>query len=552
MGQRVDRFGLRAVAILLVGWLVWVPAACVTVETPPPTVTASAPENLPHKVAILPFVNRTSDPQATEVVRRMFYNFFSSKNYLDLELSPTDDTLKNRGLYRAVASGQSVPASKLGSLLGVDGIIEGEVLTYGRTFALVYAEAQAGLKARMVSTADGTVIWEYEHTAHLREGDVPLSLAGLAGTLVKTYLRYQKNSAVKAATDLCLHMVETIPDPPALQENGPTIKTMVHNGAGSLLRPGTQLKVVLIGEPGQTASWAVTPLTDPLPMTEREPGVYIGAYRVKIGDRTNFGRVVGYLKSDQGAESRWLDVLGPVAIGQPTPLPQDISKDTVLTAARGPYLAIKAVIVRPGATLTIEPGTVIWFNRSGMAIRGAVSAIGTSEHPIRFLPLGSNRWKGIFLDRADQKSRFHFCLLRGAEFGLKVRNSTLELERCVFEENGWGLVVEDTKVDIQQTLFRASEQVGVSARNSVLVMGQSTIGENGAGGLLLDATQATMRRSNLFNNGKWELKVLSGPQRIEASDNWWGTRDPESVRIDGMATPKPLLPAPANAVAIGL
>jgi hypothetical protein len=40
---------------------------------------------LPHKVAILPFANHTSNPVAATVVRKMFYNFFSSLNYLDLE-----------------------------------------------------------------------------------------------------------------------------------------------------------------------------------------------------------------------------------------------------------------------------------------------------------------------------------------------------------------------------------------------------------------------------------------------------------------------------------
>ena len=44
-------------------------------------------DHLPHKVAIVPFVNQTSNPEAGSIVRKMFYNFFSSLNYLDLSLT---------------------------------------------------------------------------------------------------------------------------------------------------------------------------------------------------------------------------------------------------------------------------------------------------------------------------------------------------------------------------------------------------------------------------------------------------------------------------------
>ena len=69
-------------------------ASVKTMEAPKPEVFD---ENwLPHKVAILPFVNQTSNPEAAAVVRKMFYNFFSSLNYLDLEPSFVDEKLKKK------------------------------------------------------------------------------------------------------------------------------------------------------------------------------------------------------------------------------------------------------------------------------------------------------------------------------------------------------------------------------------------------------------------------------------------------------------------------
>ncbi len=58
----------------------------------PPTPEIVEEEKLPHKVAILPFTNTTSTPQGGETVRKMFYNFFSSLNYIDLELAAIDET----------------------------------------------------------------------------------------------------------------------------------------------------------------------------------------------------------------------------------------------------------------------------------------------------------------------------------------------------------------------------------------------------------------------------------------------------------------------------
>ncbi|MCK5487231.1 MAG: hypothetical protein KAI86_13525, partial [Desulfobacterales bacterium] len=45
---------------------------------PPPAPTVLEEQQLPHKVAIIPFVNKTSNPEAGRIVRKMFYNFFSS------------------------------------------------------------------------------------------------------------------------------------------------------------------------------------------------------------------------------------------------------------------------------------------------------------------------------------------------------------------------------------------------------------------------------------------------------------------------------------------
>ena len=50
----------------------------------------------------------------------------------------------------------------------------------------------------------------------------------------------------------------------------------------------------MIGEKNMTASWSIPPLIESLHMKEKQPGIYIGAYRIKSQDRLPDGRLVRY------------------------------------------------------------------------------------------------------------------------------------------------------------------------------------------------------------------------------------------------------------------
>ena len=331
------------------------------IEEPEPEVSENI--QLPHKVAILPFANHSSNPEAATIVRKMFYNFFSSLNYLDLEPSFADGKLKTNNFYQKIVSGDAVSLQKLGRVLGVDAVVFGEVLNLGKIYAVLYSDTQASLRARLVSCYSGQTIWRLEYTAHLRSGDVPLSITGLAAALVKTAISHQRATVMQAASKLCMQMIATVPNPPELTETPPRIEVMVHNGVGSLMLPGSRLKVVMVGDKNLEAQWSVPPLINNLPMREAEPGVYFASYQIKAKDRLPYGRVIGYLRSKTGLQQQWVDILGPVTIGDPTVLPPVISRDLVLSSAKSPYLVEKALVVMPGAKLTVQPGTVVWFRR---------------------------------------------------------------------------------------------------------------------------------------------------------------------------------------------
>ena len=105
------------VAVLLVLFILTASTSCMLRMLQSPLApTVYEEDQLPTSIAILPFVNKTANPEAGSLVRKMFYNFFSSLNYLDLEPYVIDDNLKTHHLYAGIIAGENISPQKLGRL----------------------------------------------------------------------------------------------------------------------------------------------------------------------------------------------------------------------------------------------------------------------------------------------------------------------------------------------------------------------------------------------------------------------------------------------------
>ena len=152
-----------------------------------------------------------------------------------------------------------------------------------------------------------------------------------------------------------------------------------------------------------------------------------------------------------------------------------IYANTTWTAANSPYLLTQSLVIFPGKTLTIEPGTTVRvtadqsFNTGNyiyLEVRGTLNAIGTTSSPITFTStiLGNeSNWLGIRIkgsqgglvqmdhfnltnsfyglhnDIAEPGVSYNFngCEFKNNQYAIQL-NADMVYANCLFEENGVG------------------------------------------------------------------------------------------------------------------
>jgi hypothetical protein len=202
-------------------------------------------------------------------------------------------------------------------------------------------------------------------------------------------------------------------------------------------------------------------------------------------------------------------------------------------------------VVLKNAKLTVNPGTVIWFRKLGLIVKGEIQILGNAEDPVQLAAIGSSKWKGIFLDQSSAGNKLQHCKISGAEFGFRASKSNIQVENCLFQDNVWGIVLEETSVRINNSLVRTSEKTGISARKTKLFVEGSTISENNLGGFLLENAEVQIEKNNIANNGQWEIKV-EAPDPVKAGNNWWGKAKPDQSLIIGPVEIEPVRKHPVK------
>lgn len=241
------------------------------------------------------------------------------------------------------------------------------------------------------------------------------------------------------------------------------------------------------------------------------------------------------------------------------------------TTWAGDVIVRRSVVVTKTASLTLQPGTRVFFDlpeppASGdyqpwLLVLGSIEALGTAEAPIVFTALGSrqNQEENMIDVQEARAANFLHCSFVKGPWGLHLHHTKASVESCLFRDNYGGLRFKGGPVVVRGSRFQGN-RIGVRCLEASPVIEANAFSGNLTGIFFRQEVLGAVIRRNDFDNTEYDVKLGEFQEAdLDASGNWWkaakaGTlperifdgADSEGV---GRVHTEPLLPAPQAAQA---
>ncbi|MBM4026706.1 MAG: hypothetical protein FJ280_15080, partial [Planctomycetes bacterium] len=154
--------------------------------------------------------------------------------------------------------------------------------------------------------------------------------------------------------------------------------------------------------------------------------------------RGGAGRVL-----EEGYLDIWYDT------GRLSELSGTLASDRILDAASGPWRVTGTLTVPAGRTLTIEPGTTVFFNpNAGLTVRGRLLAEGTAYRSITLTkaPEATAPWAGLQFLNTQQESRLVHVNMEYCDAGpcaVRADRANVYLDRVVWANHAKTYLIFD-------------------------------------------------------------------------------------------------------------
>jgi hypothetical protein len=216
----------------------------------------------PVSIAVAPFqdlqkknysINFDAENPAN-IVRRGMYNHIASLPFRDLEIYDVDNRLKNAGLsdIRKINEMVEKNPKKLGSLLGVDAIVTGEVTHFDRVFLGIYSQVAVGCEVKMWDLKSGKMLWRAKQVSRAHAGGVSLNPVGLIMATVASVWNLRQSELLSQTDELFREIVSTVELPEsalAMQKAAPRMDLFATLNAEAPFTLAKKIAFRVIGDP---------------------------------------------------------------------------------------------------------------------------------------------------------------------------------------------------------------------------------------------------------------------------------------------------------------
>jgi len=170
-----------------------------------------------------------------------------------------------------------------------------------------------------------------------------------------------------------------------------------------------------------------------------------------------------------GADGKDLGYYGDA--GPVIPPDGELSGDTIWRPEDGQYRIAGNLTVPAAYTLTIMPGTTVFFGQGAqLIVEGRLVAEGLPEANIHFAPASTaTGWEGVHFVNTTADNRITHAVIRGStrtDGMIDVDNSRLTIEDSVFEDAGRRrITATDSSLVVRNSTFADFEFSGTPANN---------------------------------------------------------------------------------------
>jgi len=219
-----------------------------------------------------------------------------------------------------------------------------------------------------------------------------------------------------------------------------------------------------------------------------------------------------------------------------------LATDTVWSGA---ITVVGQVVVKKGATLTIQPGTTVrfaWADEDGnaigdgeLAVEGRLIARGTREQRITFTSAreqpAPKDWTFVIIS-TSRESAIEYAVFEYAFTGLQMHLSSATVRNCRFHDNFEALRYSTSEIVVERNeITENTYGIRYESRGSSGSITRNIIAgnENGFFPVVKSASGVRIFENNIVNRG---YNVKMGAEQREDLDfrgNWWGTTLPEAI-----------------------